>query len=534
MLPPMTTAWPLEFFPVPAIPADYPLGCGPTGDGRGGRMTNRWSLKSVEQSIAETDEPGTRLRKELTWLDLAVFGVAVVIGAGIFTVTASTAGDITGPAIWISFVIAAVACALAALCYAEFASTLPVAGSAYTFSYATFGEFVAWIIGWNLLLELAVGAAVVSKGWSSYLGTVFGFAGGTVRFGSIQLDWGALVIVSMVATLIALGTKLSSRFSQVITAIKVSVVMLVIVVGAFYIKPANYSPFIPPPEVSRAGSGVDQSLLSLITGAHSSHYGWYGVLAGASIVFFAFIGFDIVATMAEETKKPQRDVPRGILASLAIVTLLYIAVAVVLSGMVSYTQLKTVPGHKPANLATAFTANGIQWASKIIAIGALAGLTTVVMVLVLGQCRVLFAMARDELLPRALAKTSSRGTPVRITVLVAIVIAATASVFPIAKLEEMVNVGTLFAFVLVSAGVVVLRRTRPDLERGFRAPWVPFLPIASIAACVWLMVNLTALTWVRFGVWLVVGTVIYAGYGYRHSVQGRRQAGQPQPAAIAP
>jgi APA family basic amino acid/polyamine antiporter len=307
-------------------------------------------------------------------------------------------------------------------------------------------------------------------------------------------------------------------------------VILVVIVGAFYIKGSNYSPFIPKPEAGNEASGINQSVLSLLTGAHSSHYGWYGVLAGASIVFFAFIGFDIVATMAEETKNPQRDVPRGILASLAIVTLLYVAVAVVLSGMVSYTQLKTVPGHKPANLATAFAANGIQWASKIIAIGALAGLTTVVMVLMLGQCRVLFAMARDGLLPRGLAKTGSRGTPVRITVLVAVVVAATASVFPIGKLEEMVNVGTLFAFILVSAGVMVLRRTRPDLKRGFRAPWVPALPITSIAACVWLMVNLTALTWVRFGVWLVVGTAIYAGYGYWHSVQGRRQAAGAEPA----
>ena len=488
-------------------------------------MANRWRIKSVEQSIADTDEPGTRLRKVLRWWDLAVFGVAVVIGAGIFTVTASTTGDITGPAIWISFVLAAATCALAALCYAEFASTLPVAGSAYTFSYATFGEFIAWIIGWNLLLELAVGAAVVSKGWSSYLGSVFGFAGGTVELGSIDLDWGALLIVAVLAILLGLGTKLSSRFSQVVTAIKVSVVVLVVVVGAFYIKPANYSPFIPKPETGHDASGVNQSVLSLLTGAHSSHYGWYGVLAGASIVFFAFIGFDIVATMAEETKEAQRDVPRGILASLAIVTVLYIAVSVVLSGMVSYTQLKTVPGRGSANLATAFTANGVTWASKIIAVGALAGLTTVVMVLLLGQCRVLFAMARDGLLPRGLAKTGSRGTPVRITVLVAVVVAATAAVFPIGKLEEMVNVGTLFAFVLVSAGVIVLRRSRPDLQRGFRTPGVPWLPVASISACAWLMVNLTALTWVRFGVWLVVGTLIYLGYGFRNSVQGRRDAG---------
>jgi APA family basic amino acid/polyamine antiporter len=487
-------------------------------------MANRWRTKSVEQSIDDTDEPETRLRKDLAWWDLVVFGVAVVIGAGIFTVTASTTGDITGPAIWISFVIAAVTCALAALCYAEFASTLPVAGSAYTFSYATFGEFLAWIIGWNLLLELAIGAAVVSKGWSSYLGTVFGFAGGTTKLGPIDFDWGALLIVWVVSTLIAFGTKVSSRFSAVITGIKVSVVILVVVVGAFYIKRANYSPFIPKPEVGRGVSGLNQSVLSLLTGAHSSSYGWYGVLAGASIVFFAFIGFDIVATMAEETKQPQRDVPKGILVSLAIVTVLYVAVSVVLSGMVSYTQLKTLPGGKPANLATAFAANGIHWASQVIAIGALAGLTTVVMVLMLGQCRVLFAMARDGLLPRQLAKTGARGTPIRITVLVAAVVAATAAVFPITKLEEMVNVGTLFAFVLVSAGVIVLRRTRPDLPRGFRAPWVPALPIASIAACVWLMINLTALTWVRFAVWIVVGTLIYLGYGYRHSKQGQRDA----------
>lgn len=491
-------------------------------------MSGRWRTKSVEQSIADTDEPSTRLRKDLTWLDLVVFGVSVVIGAGIFTVTASTTGDITGPAIWISFLIAAGTCALAALCYAEFASTLPVAGSAYTFSYATFGEFMAWIIGWNLVLELAIGAAVVAKGWSSYLGTVFGFAGGTVEIGPVELDWGALLIVALVAILLAAGTKLSSRFSAVVTTIKVAVVILVVVVGSFYIKAANYTPFIPKPESEHQGRGVDQSVLSLLTGAGGSHYGWYGVLAGASIVFFAFIGFDIVATMAEETRNPQRDVPRGILASLGVVTVLYVAVAVVLSGMVSYTQLRSVPGHGSANLATAFKANGIYWASGIISVGALAGLTTVVMVLMLGQCRVLFAMARDGLLPRGLAKTGSRGTPVRITVLVAVVIGATASVFPIDKLEEMVNVGTLFAFVLVSAGVIVLRRSRPDLPRGFRAPWVPLLPVASVCACLWLMLNLTALTWLRFGIWLLVGIAIYVGYGRRHSVQGRREKGDPE------
>ena len=488
----------------------------------------------MEQSILDTDEPSTRLRKDLTWRDLTVFGVSVVIGAGIFTVTASTFGNITGPALSISFLMAAVTCGLAALCYAEFASTLPVAGSAYTFSYATFGEFVAWIIGWDLILEFAVGAAVVAKGWSSYLGTVFGFSGGVAHVGPLDLDWGALLIVAVVSTLLAVGTKLSSNVSAAITAVKVAVVLLVVVVGAFYIKPENYRPFIPPTETGEGatGTGLNQSVFSLLTGGAGSHYGWYGVLAGASIVFFAFIGFDVVATPAEETKNPQRAVARGILASLAIVTVLYVAVSIVLSGMVNYTQLRDAGSHGSgghANLATAFSLNGIDWAAKIISIGALAGLTTVVMVLILGLSRVMFAMARDGLLPRSLAQTDAADRPVRVTVIVALLIAVAATVFPMSKLEEMVNVGTLFAFVLVSAGVIVLRRTRPDLERGFKAPFVPALPILSIAACLWLMINLTGLTWIRFAVWMAIGIAVYALYGYRHSVLGRRQAESANP-----
>ena len=485
-------------------------------------MAAKWRVKSVEQSIAETDEPESRLRKDLTWRDLTVFGVAVVIGAGIFTITASTAGNLTGPAISLSFVSAAIACGLAAMCYAEFASTVPVAGSAYTFSYATFGELIAWVIGWDLVLEFAVGAAVVSKGWSSYLGTVFGFSRATVDIGPFSLDWGALLIIATLTTLLAFGTKLSANVSAVITAIKVAVVLLVIVVGAFYFKAANFSPFVPPAQP--ASSHANQSLFSLLTGASGSQYGWYGVLAGASIVFFAFIGFDVVATTAEETRIPQRDVPRGIIASLIIVTILYVAVAIVLSGMVRYTDLQDKPGHPQANLATAFHDIGVGWAAEIIAIGALAGLTTVVMVLMLGQSRVLFAMSRDGLLPHRLARTGSRGTPVRITVLVGVLIAVAASVFPISKLDEMVNVGTLFAFILVSGGVIILRRTRSDLARGFRTPGVPVLPVASILACLWLMLNLTVLTWIRFVVWMVIGLAIYLLYGRTHSRLSARAA----------
>ncbi|MEW5808645.1 MAG: amino acid permease [Actinomycetota bacterium] len=483
------------------------------------QATTKRRTKSVEQSIADTDEPDTRLRKDLTWWDLTVFGVSVVIGAGIFTITASTAANLTGPAISLSFVIAAIACGLAALCYAEFASTVPVAGSAYTFSYATFGEFVAWIIGWDLILEFAVAAAVVAKGWSSYLGTVFGFGGGVANVGGLELDWGALVIIAFVTAILAYGTKLSAGVSLAITAVKVAVVLLVVIVGAFYIKTQNFTPFVPPTESGGGGSGTEQSLFSLLTGAEGSHYGLYGVLAGASIVFFAFIGFDIVATTAEETKNPQRDVPRGILASLGIVTVLYVAVSVVLSGMVSYKELR---GAETQNLATAFALNGVNWAAKVISIGALAGLTTVVIVLVLGQTRVLFAMSRDGLLPRGLAKTGQHGTPVRITLIVGVIVAITATVFPIGKLEEMVNIGTLFAFVLVSAGVLVLRRTRPDLPRGFKTPWVPVLPALSIIACVWLMLNLTGLTWIRFLIWMAIGVAVYFLYGRRHSLVARR------------
>jgi basic amino acid/polyamine antiporter, APA family len=487
-----------------------------------------WRTKSVEQSIADTDEPDTKLRKDLTAWDLTVFGVAVVIGAGIFTVTASTAGNIAGPAVVLAFVISAIACGLAALCYAEFASTVPVAGSAYTFSYATFGEFVAWIIGWDLILEFALAAAVVAKGWSAYLSQVFSLFGvtvpTTVQLGPVEFDWGTVLIVLLLGTLLALGTKLSSRFSQVITAIKVAVVLLVIIVGIGYIKAANYTPFIPPSVPAAAGAGdLDQSLFSLIAGGQSSSFGVFGLLAAASVLFFAFIGFDIVATTAEETRNPQRNVPRGILGSLAIVTVLYVAVSLVLTGMEPYGKLATGADGVKKTLATAFADNGVDWAATVIALGALAGLTTVVMVLLLGQTRVLFAMSRDGLMPGALAKTGKHGTPIRATVVVIVAVAVAGGFFPSGRLEEMVNVGTLFAFVLVSAGVVVLRRSRPDLPRGFRTPWVPVVPVLAILACLWLMLNLAAATWIRFLVWMVVGAALYFLYGARKSVLGRAQ-----------
>jgi APA family basic amino acid/polyamine antiporter len=495
------------------------------GETRNGIMRT----KSVEQSIADTDEPDSKLRKDLTTWDLIVFGVAVVIGAGIFTLAASTAGDVAGPSVSLAFVLAAIACALAALCYAEFASTVPVAGSAYTFSYATFGEFIAWIIGWDLVLEFSVAAAVVGKGWSVYLETVFSQFGldvpTTVSLGGIDFDWGVVLLIAVLTTLLVLGTKLSSRFSLVITSIKVGIVLFVVVLGAFFINAANYTPFIPPPAPAESDEGgMTQSLLSLVGGEANSTFGVYGLLAAASLVFFAFIGFDVVATTAEETKNPQRSLPRGILGSLAIVTVLYVAVALVLTGMVPYTDLATQPDGTRATLATAFAMVGVNWAATIIAVGALAGLTTVVMVLLLGQIRVAFAMSRDGLLPHWLAHTGAHGTPYRVSVIIGAIVAVVAAFFPIGALEEMVNIGTLFAFVLVSIGVVILRRTRPDLPRGFRTPLVPLVPILSVLACLWLMINLSVETWLRFVIWMVIGVVVYFAYGRSHSLVGRRAA----------
>ncbi len=490
-----------------------------------------WQTKSVEQSIADTDEPDSKLRKNLGALDLTVFGVAVSIGAGIFVIAARQAGDTAGPAVSLSFVLAAIACGFAVLCYAELASTVPVAGSAYTYSYATFGEFIAWIIGWDLVLEFSVGGAVLAKSWSAYLDDATGSAIATtvdiptitVKIRGITVDtpstvdWAALLIVGVLTVVLALGITLSSRVSQGITAIKIAVVLLVIAVGIGFINASNYTPYIPPAKPGGGSGGSEQSLFSLLSGAEGSTYGVFGVLAAASVVFFAFIGFDVVATTAEEARNPQRDMPRAIIGSLVIVTVLYVAVALVITGMQPYTALTTSPSGDTATLATAFTKVGLPWIAEIIALGALAGLTTVAMILMLGQIRVLFAMSRDGLLPRALARTGARGTPVRATVGVGAVVGVIAALFPIVRLEQMVNIGALFAFVLVSAGVVVLRRTRPDLPRGFRTPLVPLVPLLAILSCLWLMLNLSVSTWIRFLVWLAIGLVIYFGYGARKS-----------------
>ena len=477
--------------------------------------------KSVEQSIADTDEPEFRLKKSLSALDLTVFGIGVVIGAGIFTLTGRAAHEVAGPAIVVSFVVAAIACALAALCYAEFASTVPVSGSAYTFSYSSLGELFAWIIGWDLILEMFLGASVVAQGWSAYLGTLMEQLGApipaAIGYGG-TVDLMAILLVLVLGGLMTFGIKESLRVNLVLVAVKLFIVLFVIVAGILFIDPANWSPFVPEAAPRDSGSGLSQPLLQFLSGIEPMAFGVGGIFAGAALVFFAYIGFDVVATTAEETKNPQRDMPIGIIASLAICTVLYCAVAFVVTGMVSYEDLDPA-----AALANAFAYHGQAWMATLISAGAVAGLTTVVLTLLIGATRIIFAMSRDALLPVGLAKVHPRfRTPWVISIVVTVIVALVAGLTPIGLLEEMVNIGTLSAFVLVSVGVIVLRRKRPDLPRSFRVPLNPWLPALSAAVCVYLMLNLTVETWLRFLVWLAVGFIIYFAYS-----RSRSRIGQP-------
>ncbi|MFG2501835.1 amino acid permease [Streptomyces sp. NPDC048441] len=482
--------------------------------------------KSIEQSIEDTEEPEHALKKSLSALDLMVFGVGVIIGTGIFVLTGKVAKENAGPATALAFVAAAIVCALAALCYAEFASTVPVAGSAYTFAYASIGELPAWIIGWDLVLEFALGTAVVAVGWSGYVRSLMDNAhwhlpsaleGPDVPGGTFDIL--AFVLVLVLTAILVVGMKLSANITAVVVAVKVTVVMIVIIAGLFFIVGDNYSPFIPDAVTPEAGVGwEDAPMAQLIFGYEPTNFGIMGIFTAASVVFFAFIGFDVVATAAEETKNPQRDMPRGILGSLLICTVLYVAVSLVVTGMQHYTKLSVT-----APLADAFKATGHPWYAGAISFGAAVGLTTVCLILLLGQTRVFFAMSRDGLLPRFFSVTHPRfKTPYRPTILLGVLISVIAGFTSINELATLVNIGTLFAFVVVAVGVLVLRRTRPELHRAFRTPLVPLVPILSVAASVWLMLNLPGETWLRFGVWMVLGFVVYFAYGRSHSRLGRR------------
>ncbi|GAA2237099.1 amino acid permease [Streptomyces indiaensis] len=489
--------------------------------------------KKVEQSILDTEEPEHALKKSLSALDLTVFGVGVIIGTGIFVLTGTVAKNNAGPAVALAFVAAGVACALAALCYAEFASTVPVAGSAYTFSYASLGELPAWIIGWDLVLEFALGTAVVAVGWSGYIQSLMENAGWTMpaalgsREGSdvFGFDILAAALVLVLTGILVIGMKLSARITSLVVAIKVTVVLVVIIAGAFLIEGKNYDPFIPKEKPVEAGSSLDSPLIQLMFGWAPSNFGVMGIFTAASVVFFAFIGFDVVATAAEETRNPQRDMPRGIIGSLIICTTLYVLVSIVVTGMQHYTKLDV-----DAPLADAFKATGHPWFAGFISFGAAVGLTTVCMILLLGQTRVFFAMSRDGLLPRFFSRVHPRfKTPHRPTILLGVIIAVLAGFTPLTELAALVNIGTLFAFVVVAIGVIILRKTRPDLPRAFRTPWVPVIPILSVCASLWLMINLPAETWVRFAIWMAVGFLVYFLYSRTHSRLARQEAGKEQP-----
>ena len=487
---------------------------------------NVFRKKSVEQTIAETGESGRSLKRDLTWWDLAIMGVAVAVGAGIFSIGAQAAAFHAGPAVIISFLIAGIVCGAAVMCYAEFASMIPVAGSAYTFTYTTVGEIIAWVIGWDLILEMLMAGSVVSKYWGVYLNDFFRLIGWNINtniaIGSFNFDVAPLIIVAFFTALLVLGTKIGARVDGALTVLKIAIVLFVVVVGFFYIKADNFTPFIPPSEpAASSDSGVsavmNQPLWQWATGMTPSIYGVAGIISGAALVFFAFLGFDVVATTSEEAINPKRNVPLGIGVGMGLIIVLYTLVAIVTTGMVSY---KDLAKQASPSLATAFEMVGANWAAKIISFGIVIGLATVVMVLLLGLTRVVFAMSRDGLLPRGLSHTGKHGTPVRLQVIVGVVMALIAACSDVDVLADMVNIGTLSACTLGAISVPIMRRKRPDLKRTFRMPGNPWIPILIALANVWLMLNLSVLTWIRFVVWLLVGFAIYFGYGYRHACLG--------------
>jgi basic amino acid/polyamine antiporter, APA family len=453
------------------------------------------------------------LKRRLRGRDLIGFGVGIIIGTGIFTLAGVEAKSHAGPAVTLSFVIGAVVAALAALCYAELASSIPTAGSAYTYAFATLGEVFAWIIGWDLLLEFALGAAVVSRGWSGYLANLLGLP--QSWFGEqATVNVGAVAIIAVLTVIAVAGIRESSRATNVLVLIKVAVCVLILVAGAFFVKAANLSPFIPPAQPGTGATGVlHQPVVQAGLGLGQSIYGIGGVLSAAAIVFFAYTGFEALANLGEETRNPRKDLRIGLLGALAVCALLYIGVSLVLTGMVPYTSIDD-----SAPLSAAFDSVGLHWIGALISLGAVTGLTSVMMVELVTIGRIGFAMGRDGLLPKAIGTVHPRwGTPHLMTIGGAVVIAVLAALVPISELSDMVSIGALSAMVIVAVAVPVLRHKRPDVKRPFTVPLSPVLPIVAALACFYLMLNLDVLTWIRFAVWLALGLVIYFAYGRRHS-----------------
>ncbi len=508
-----------------------------------------WSKKSITLLQAEAAAEGQEvtLRRALGALNLTMLGIGAIIGAGIFVLTGTAAAQYAGPAIVLSFILAGMGCLFAGLCYAEFSAMIPIAGSAYTYGYATLGELVAWIIGWDLILEYLFGAATVAVGWSGYFVAFIkelGFtlptawtqapldvvgthtlvrnlmcvdpvtsvavaatngacaAGLTLTPGMLNLP--AILLVGLMSTLLVIGIKESASFNNVIVFIKVAIVILVIGFGFMYVKPANWHPFIPP------------------NTGEFGHYGWSGIARGAAVVFFAYIGFDAVSTAAQEARNPQKDMPIGILASLAICTVLYILMALVMTGLAHYQDLN-VP--HPVFVAIQAAGPALTWLTYFINIGAILGLASVVLVMLMGQPRIFFSMSRDGLLPEVFGRVHPKfQTPYITTIVTGVVAAAVAGFFPIALLGELVSIGTLLAFVIVCFGVMILRYVRPNIPRPFRTPMVPLVPILGILICGYMMYTLPSDTWIRLLVWMAIGLLIYFGYSVRHSKVARHVA----------
>lgn len=476
-------------------------------------MANLFATKPLGKILSEAQETGEHsLKRALGALNLVTLGIGAIIGAGIFVITGQAAAQFAGPAIVISFVLAGIACAFAGLCYSEFASMIPIAGSAYTYSYATLGELVAWIIGWDLILEYAFGAATVAVGWSGHLRAFLQDIGmnlpamptsNFVLFGTpvhLKYDYIGFLIIAVITTILVIGIKESANFTTAIVILKVAVVCMFIALATAFLmshawKPNYWHPFIPANTGER---GI---------------FGWSGILRGAGVVFFAYIGFDAVSTAAQEAKNPKKDMPIGILVSLVVCTVLYILVSGLLTHLVPYSQLNV-----PDPVVIGIRVTGHQWATFLVELGALAGLATVMLVMLLGQSRVFYSMSRDGLLWPWASKIHSRfRTPYVTSIVVGFFVAILATLIPLNVLDEMTSVGTLLAFVLVSAGVIVMRRTHPEVNRPFRTPWVPLVPILSIIFSSVLIVSLSKWTLYRLAGWLVIGLVIYFTYSRKHS-----------------
>ena len=469
--------------------------------------------KTIEQLQADAGERRDFRRTLGVW-QLTAIGLGGIIGVGIFVLAGQQAAANAGPAVALAFVIAGIASAAAALCYAEFAGMIPVTGSAYTYGYAVLGEGVGWLIGWDLLLEYALIVAAVASGWSGYLQDLFeaaGFALPAWAQGAMATGEGrvfnviAAAVALAVAALLTVRTQWGARFNTVIVAIKIAGVALVIGVGVFYIDPANWHPFIPPVVVDADGV---------------SHFGFNGVVTAAAVVFFAVFGYDTLTTAAEESKDPQRDLPRAVLLSLGVSMALYLTISLVLTGIVPYATLAN-----DAPVSNAFQAIGLDWVGVAISVSAVAGIISVVFAFMLAAARIWFALARDGLLPAWFAKVHPRyGTPHRPTLILGVLTGLAAGALPIGELAELVNIGTLSAFVVICASIIVLRHRRPDIPRAFRTPWVPLVPLVGNGFSLWLISQLPPITWERFLIWMALGLALYFGYGIRHSRLGRQDA----------